>query len=283
MVPQLAFVALYSAQPHKEARFIIYAVPPLTAAAALGASYIWTRRARTVVYRLGALALVGGVVVSFVAAMGMLAVSALNYPGGEALWTLRRHVELGGQKGVVRVHMDVLSCMTGVTKFQEEAPIGPLWRSGEAAIWGNAVVPAAKEGGVNWQYDKTEDEAVLGDAGFWEGFDYALMADPAKAVGEWEVIDAIWGFAGVEVLRPGEWLWRLEDGEVWDLARETWEWWVQGWEGRWEVVMEVVVKDGLFREMVRRFVTRGWWVGPRMEKKVHILRRVLPDKLDDNE
>ncbi|KFY63116.1 hypothetical protein V497_02110, partial [Pseudogymnoascus sp. VKM F-4516 (FW-969)] len=61
VLPQLAYVALYSAQPHKEARFVIYAIPPLTAAAALGASYVWTRRARTVVYRIGALALVGGV------------------------------------------------------------------------------------------------------------------------------------------------------------------------------------------------------------------------------
>jgi len=54
-IPQLAFIALYSLQPHKEARFIIYTVPPLTAAAALAASYIWTRRARTLLYRLGSL------------------------------------------------------------------------------------------------------------------------------------------------------------------------------------------------------------------------------------
>ncbi|OBT67609.1 hypothetical protein VE03_03727 [Pseudogymnoascus sp. 23342-1-I1] len=278
-LPQLAFVALYSAQPHKEARFVIYAVPPLTAAAALAASYVWTRRARTAVYRVGAVALVGGVVVSFVAAMGMLFVSALNYPGGEALWTLRRHVEGGGKTGVVRVHMDVLSCMTGVTRFQEEVPLAPLFRSGEAPLEGAVVVPEAKGGVVEWRYDKMEDAAQLGDAVFWEGFEYALMADPAAALGRWEVVDTIWGFGGVEVLRPGEWMWGLSDGEVWGLWRETWEWWGEGWEGRGGVVMGLL-GDGLFREVVRRFVTGGWWVGPRMERKIYILRRV-PDMLDD--
>jgi hypothetical protein len=28
------------------------------------------------------------------------------------------------------------------------------------------------------------------------------------------------------------------------------------------------------REGMRRWVTRGWWVGPRMEAKIRILKRV---------
>ena len=45
-LPSILFVAIYSLQPHKESRFVIYVVPPLTAAASLGASYIWTRRTK---------------------------------------------------------------------------------------------------------------------------------------------------------------------------------------------------------------------------------------------
>ncbi|PIG86465.1 hypothetical protein AARAC_006494, partial [Aspergillus arachidicola] len=42
LIPSLTFIAIYSLQPHKEWRFIVYTIPPLTAASALGASYIWT-------------------------------------------------------------------------------------------------------------------------------------------------------------------------------------------------------------------------------------------------
>ncbi|ELR06287.1 hypothetical protein GMDG_02081 [Pseudogymnoascus destructans 20631-21] len=206
VIPQLAFVALYSAQPHKEARFVIYTIPPLTAAAALGASYIWTRRARTVGYRIGALALVGGVGVSFVAAMGMLFVSALNYPGGEALWELHQRVGMDRQIGmvregeVVRVHMDVLSCMTGITRFQEAAPSKPVWRADLLPAWGDSGVHPGKGGRrdweVEWAYDKTEDKAALRDVRFWDQFDYALMEDRRKALGNWRLMGVVWGFAG---------------------------------------------------------------------------------------
>ena len=43
VIPSLLFVAIYSLQPHKEARFIFYAVPPLTAASALGANLLFNR------------------------------------------------------------------------------------------------------------------------------------------------------------------------------------------------------------------------------------------------
>ncbi|OBT96205.1 dolichyl-P-Man:Man(7)GlcNAc(2)-PP-dolichol alpha-1,6-mannosyltransferase [Pseudogymnoascus verrucosus] len=291
VIPQLAYVALYSAQPHKEARFIIYAIPPLTAAAALGASYVWTRRARGVVYRVGSLAVVGGVVVSFVAAMGMLLVSSLNYPGGEALWELHQRVGIDRQIGfvregqVVRVHTDVLSCMTGVTRFQEAAPSKPFWRADFLSYGGNSGVLPGKGGRVDWDiewaYDKTEDEAALRDVRFWDQFDYALVEDRRKALGNWRLVAVVWGFAGgVEMLRPGEEMMHGSDEEAWKQAMVPWGSWRKGEVG-WGVLMEMVGPRGGLKEVVRRFVTRGWWVGPRMEHKIHIMGRVVEPVVDE--
>ncbi|KAI4140343.1 MAG: hypothetical protein LQ341_003874 [Variospora aurantia] len=88
VVPNLAFVLLYSLQPHKEWRFIIYVIPPLLTAAALGANWIWIRRAKTLTNRLLALVLIVSVAGSFAASTLMLAVSRLNYPGADALHRL---------------------------------------------------------------------------------------------------------------------------------------------------------------------------------------------------
>lgn len=283
VIPQLAFVALYSAQPHKEARFVIYAVPPLTAAAALGASYIWTRRARTLVYRVGALALVGGVLVSFAAAMGMLFISALNYPGGEALWSLHQRVVWGGAEGegaVVKVHMDVYSCMTGITRFQEDSPSPPIWRSEDFHLpfWG--MTPAA----VKWQFDKTEDEATLRDPAFWEQFDYALMANTEAALGEWRMVGVVWGYGGrIEVVRPQKrLLHEVTVEQMRELVKEVWGAWWRG-ETSLGYVVKAMLNRGFFRGTMRRFVTGGWWIEPCMEHKIHILKRIKPevDEIDE--
>ena len=41
IMPLIGFVAGYSALPHKEWRFVIYVIPPLTLCAALGADYMY--------------------------------------------------------------------------------------------------------------------------------------------------------------------------------------------------------------------------------------------------
>ncbi|KFY10291.1 hypothetical protein V492_05082, partial [Pseudogymnoascus sp. VKM F-4246] len=266
VIPQLAFVALYSAQPHKEARFVIYAIPPLTAAAALGASYVWTRRARGVFYRLGSLVLLGGVGVSFLASMGMLFVSALNYPGGEALWMLHQRMNWE-EIDVVRVHMDVLSCMTGVSKFQEEQPTKPLWGAGD----GSLLIPTAQRTGIEWHYDKTEDEATLRDPAFWEQFDFALMADPSRALGNWKVTEVVWGFAGgLEVLKPGECMMYGRESVASEVLKLAWDY------GDVRIATEFLGNYEIFKDAMRRSVTGGWWVGPKMEHKIHIMKRMPP-------
>jgi alpha-1,6-mannosyltransferase len=198
LLPVIGFIAIYSLQPHKEARFIIYAVPPLTATAALIASYIHTRRAKNLLYRLGSLILLASVLASFAASTVLLAISSQNYPGGKALTTLHNAVNSGryGPVSRVRVHMDVLSCMTGVTRF-----ISPQSTLSHEF---NADTNTTETRVVLWEYDKTEDEATLLLPEFWEQFDFVLAERPEKVIGKWEVVKTIYSFAGMEILRPGQ-------------------------------------------------------------------------------
>jgi alpha-1,6-mannosyltransferase len=173
LMPHLAFIAVYSLLPHKEWRFIVYSVPAFTVVASAGASWIWTRRAKTIVYRTLSLALVATTFVSFVASLGLMLISSLNYPGGAALQRLH-HIEIGPGKSV---HLDNLACQTGVTRFLQTQP--------------------------TWTYDKTEGDESLLDPVFWQQFDYVIAEDPKRIIGSWQVVDTIKGFAGV-TLRPSD-------------------------------------------------------------------------------
>jgi alpha-1,6-mannosyltransferase len=206
VIPSVLFIAIYSLQPHKESRFIIYVVPPLTAAASLSASYIWTRRNKTRLYRLGSLLLVASIIGSFAASTTMLLISSLNYPGGEALSQLHGYLRAHPDQlnsynaNDVRIHMDVLSCMTGVTRFQQY----DSWpRMGKNQSRGKETdLPYIDGKQMRIMYDKTEDEAALLLPAFWAHIDYALMEDPGKAIGAWEVIGTVYAYAGIEFLKP---------------------------------------------------------------------------------
>lgn len=177
VIPSILFIAIYSLQPHKESRFIIYSVPPLTAAASLSASYIWTRRSKSWLYSFGSLVIVGSIAASFLASTTMLLISSLNYPGGEALAQLHDYIHRqtpfpptssdGQSNTTINIHMDVLSCMTGVTRFQQRPELAPY---------------------VHLTYDKTENDIQLLEPEFWAQFDYALMEEPGKAIGKWETV-----------------------------------------------------------------------------------------------
>lgn len=180
LLPLLAFVALYSFLPHKEWRFIIYVIPGITAVAAAGASWIWTRRSKNTVYAFLSLALILSVLASFAASMVLLYISSLNYPGGAAISRLHDLAASNGGPGVV--HMDNLACQTGVTRFLE------------------------RDLGEGWGYDKTEDSATLLNPAFWERFDYAIAESPERVIGSWVVVEAVRGYVGVGVRK-------LDDGE----------------------------------------------------------------------
>ncbi|KAK0618049.1 alpha-1,6-mannosyltransferase subunit [Bombardia bombarda] len=274
VVPPLLFVAIYSLQPHKEARFIFYAVPPLTAAAALGANLLFNRRGKGVIAGGLAFALVGSVALSFAASSGMLLLSALNYPGGEALAFLRETVlqseALAAGSGsssssvLVPAHADVLSCMTGVTLFgTATGSAAPVLRAtgGGLPTTRDFVNRQQRQmgngGGVTLVLDKTEDEALLAQDGFWRRFDYVLAEDPAKVKGgDWDVLGVVQGLKGVELLvRPDQ-------------------------QGGNNVVIDdkgpVVGRGAVVARWKRRVraLTGGRWVGPSIVPRIYILKRV---------
>lgn len=246
LLPLLAFVGIYSIQPHKEWRFIVYTIPSFTAVAAVGASWIWTRRSKTLVYRFLSLALFASTVAAFAVNAGMLAISRLNYPGAEAL---SRVHELGKGPRIVSVHMDTLSCTTGITHFLEKPPPQSVM-SNQATLW---------------IYDKTEDPQTLLSPAFWDRFDYALAERPEKVIGRWEIVEVVDGFAGIRILKPGE-----ETGgfNKSSLAAQS-----LGNTLGANMLHDLAQLWDMFALLMRKYVTSGWWVGAKTEPKIRVLRK----------
>ncbi|PWY76799.1 alpha-1,6-mannosyltransferase subunit [Aspergillus eucalypticola CBS 122712] len=244
LIPALFFLAIYSAQPHKEWRFIIYTIPALTAAASLGASYIWTHRTKSLLYRLLSLVMLASTFASFLlSTFVLLPASSANYPGAHALNTLHAYAEnTNSSPDSISVYLGNLACQTGVTRFLQHP----------SSVSSKSITP--------WYYDKTEDEATKLSPTFWSQFDYVLVEpgeETEKVLGAWEVVDTVDGFAGLRIVRPGD--------EAVGAVEE-------------KVVVYVLGDEGvkLFekaRGFVRNVITKGWWVEVRMEPKIRILRR----------
>ncbi|KAI9660171.1 MAG: dolichyl-P-Man:Man(7)GlcNAc(2)-PP-dolichol alpha-1,6-mannosyltransferase [Trizodia sp. TS-e1964] len=238
LLPLLAFIAIYSFQPHKEWRFVVYAVPGLTSVAAMGANGIWIRRGKALSYRLLTIPLIISCIGTMLASLTMLAISSLNYPGAEAL--SRLHELAHDSKPVISIHMDTLSCVTGVTRFLEV----PTRQSGRS---------------TRWIFDKTEDAETLLSPAFWDRFDYALAERPEKVIGKWEVVDVIKGFSGMEIIRPGRPSLTLFSA----LERST-----------QTPVKRLFSWLAKLESQSQKYVTRGWWLGVRMQPKIKILKRL---------
>ncbi len=183
----------------------------------------------------------------------MLAVSRLNYPGAEAL--NRLHVLAGNDTGIVRVHMDTLACMTGVTRFMERPP----------PVLGDAQ-------GAFWVYDKTEEEERLLDPVFWPDFDYALAERPERVIGSWRVLGTVDGYAGIAIMRPEErWEQAMDDvralQSLW--MESPWREDGRGTARKWVREMSL----GRLESVIRKFVTKGWWVKMKTEPRIRILKR----------
>ena len=231
----------------------------------------------------------------------MLAISRLNYPGAQALDRL--HAVADGKQKIVSVHMDTLSCTTGITRFLEKPVL-------------TDITPA-----TIWRYDKTEDVDKLLDPFFWQQFDYALAENPERVIGKWEIEEIVDGYAGLGLLRPGQSLnengpWNYDGSDsplrvylqirslhdlrkeihsveqhITEMARdltrrlrtgELKTQFLKNWEqprcsaGNYREVdwqkVQVQAQIWLY-ENVRRYLTAGWWVKPRMEPKIRILRK----------
>ncbi|KAL7810450.1 Alg9-like mannosyltransferase family domain-containing protein [Trichoderma aethiopicum] len=250
VIPSLAFIAIYSIQPHKETRFIFYAVPPLTAAAAVGADYISSRTSKSIFYQLATLVIALSVLAAFASSTLMLLLSSLNYPGGDAvsqLYAITANVTSSAPSQLL-VHADVLTCMTGLTLFGQNLRSSLFGRGSSLQ---SSSAPALV-------FDKTESDEELRRPEFWSQFDYLLMEDPSLALGTWDTVGRVHGYDGVEILRPGQ----TASSEPSQGEKEA-----QGKTlGHGATVAAV-------RDTARKY-TGGWWIGPRMAPRIHIMKQV---------
>ncbi|PTB69833.1 glycosyltransferase family 22 protein [Trichoderma citrinoviride] len=277
VVPSLVFVAVYSIQPHKETRFIFYAVPPLTAAAAVGADFVSARRSKSIFYGLATLAIALSVLASFASSTLMLLLSSLNYPGGDAvsqLYALTANVTSSAPQ--LFVHADVLTCMTGLTLFGQNLRNSPFGHG----LLGSSLPSSSSSTPPALVFDKTESDEELLRPEFWSQFDYILMEDPSFALGTWDTIGQIHGYDGIEILRPGQMTTtasssassQQQDGKGEGKEEE------EGEEAHHRILGHGATVAAV-RDTVRKY-TGGWWIGPRMSPRIHIMKQVRQS--DDN-
>ena len=125
LLPAVGFVALYSCLGHKEVRFLFPVMPIFNLAAAAGMTRLhqWAFPAKgktpSWIAKVAFLAGVGSLLVTLLGSSIFLQVSRHNYPGGEALELITKHLE---EKAIdngdsARVWIDVASAMSGVSLF----------------------------------------------------------------------------------------------------------------------------------------------------------------------
>lgn len=242
LFPSLAYTMIYSFQPHKEWRFIVYVIPSICGAAGMGAFHIWSHRDQGLVRRLlsiGLLASTFGCLM--VSTFVFLPASMANYPGGKALQTLQ--TRLMQSPDDVSVWMDTYTCQTGVTRWLEIEHPSPLYPN------------------ATWTYDRTEDENVKKDPQFWRKFDYVIVETGLvdKIPGKWEVIDEVSGFEGVKVVHqsvPTPGIDEVE-GRVW-----------------YEVMGDRGTRAWKRISDLGKTVSGGLWVDFNMVPKIKILKRI---------
>lgn len=185
----ILYVAVYSLQPHKEWRFIIYTVPIFTLLAAVGATSIWEKRNTNRIYMVGSVLIILTTFFTFVLSCFMGSISSFNYPGGFALEAFHdlpevaKHTFHFGERGQayvdpIMVHVDVPACMTGSIRFGES----------EDFTQSGAII-----------YDKTEDQESLED--LWDGFDYVITAETRPDMDLADTITALTRVDAKEALR----------------------------------------------------------------------------------
>ena len=247
-MPILSFVGFYSLLPHKEWRFVVYVVPGLTAIAAAGASWIWTRRAKSAIYALLSLALLASVLLSFVASSAFLAISSLNYPGGGAIDFL--HNGLQHPPGVhLQVYFDNLACQTGVTRFLENHD--------EAQTMMDVLESQDIAHKRIWTYSKAEDPELLLEPAFWHGFDYVIAERPERVIGSWEEVYVVYSFKGIRLYEPGDATSPSSRGTV----------------SKRDIITRIAHAWKSLEKLVRYRILRGWWAEVLMEPRIRIFEK----------
>ncbi|KAG4306288.1 hypothetical protein PORY_000276 [Pneumocystis oryctolagi] len=170
LVPNIIFVLIYSLLPHKEWRFVVYVIPSLTLMSAVGATWIFNRRHKSLVFMTMFVMLVIATVASFFINIAMSLISSLNYPGGFAIQSLHDNFNLFEGE---RVYLDIYTRMTGATLFLQH----------------NEKV----------MYDRTENVTELDHCNFLETVDWAIVhVSNLKPCKDWEVKSVIKGYSGIK-------------------------------------------------------------------------------------
>eukprot|EP00934_Nitzschia_sp_Nitz4_P002823 Nitzschia sp. Nitz4//scaffold8_size234185//60503//62257//NITZ4_001244-RA/size234185-augustus-gene-0.240-mRNA-1//1//CDS//3329559767//2813//frame0 len=129
VIPIFGFIVLYSNLGHKEMRFIFPALPILNAAAGAGmarlsmVAFPSKGKVASIVGRLGFAVGILCLLLTFVGNASFVAVSRLNYPGGEALQRLNNifrdqsNPPVKADDAPLQVYIDVASAMSGVSLF----------------------------------------------------------------------------------------------------------------------------------------------------------------------
>ncbi|AJT24960.1 dolichyl-P-Man:Man(7)GlcNAc(2)-PP-dolichol alpha-1,6-mannosyltransferase [Saccharomyces cerevisiae] len=177
----LFHIIVLSFQPHKEWRFIIYAVPSIMLLGATGAAHLWENMKVKKITNVLCLAILPlSIMTSFFISMAFLYISRMNYPGGEALTSFNDMIV---EKNITNatIHVSIPPCMTGVTLFGEL----------------NHDVY-----GIN--YDKTENTTLLQE--MWPSFDFLITHEPTasqlpfenKTTNHWELVNTTKMFTGFD-------------------------------------------------------------------------------------
>ena len=144
--------------------------------------------------------------------------------------------------------------------------------------WGNQI-NLTESSKISLQYSKEENQEKLLDPKYWAGIDYALVENPGLLIGNWELVETIYGYEKMELLRPDTGLADVSKIEIIDAIDSLFRpKIVNNLEEDWMLhpLVEELGPEGLLKEGIRQLVTRGWWYGPKMVAKIHILKRVSP-------
>ena len=293
VAPSLGYVALYSFLAHKETRFLFPIVPPVTAAVARAADYIYQRRCRYTSYRLISIFLILSTALSALISHGVLApLSAQTYPGAHALSSLHAISLAYPPQPTIRVHFTNLALQTGVTRFLSTPPSisGSLTGHDRPVFYfaGSAdgsKPPISSKTRTKWQYDKSDNATDFLTPTFWAQFDYVVVEDPGRVIGSWDVVTEILALGKPRVLKPdvgrgllvlGARAERREHDGVMRLVEAMYGPKMK----RIYAVLHDLVLEGYGTEKVlgrRISLTAGWWVHWGLETKLYILRRAYPE------
>lgn len=172
LFPSINYIFILSFLGHKEWRFIMYTIPLFNAVAGLGMARLndlW--KLNTVKMKLIALTPIVAILVNLSATFVVTAISSINYPGGYAL---SRFHQLVDEQPPSTVHLDVLTAMTGASRF------GELYRDAECDVGDKRMC-------TGWSYSKNED--YLPSEAQWR--------ISSNTNDDWIVVDSVKGFKGV--------------------------------------------------------------------------------------